>query len=217
MGEQVDGSTSCSAPLALPFPIGVRTAPTMTASRPTNPDIAASCHSPLSKALYTHIYHLGILRTTQSGVNSMTFCRQLADGTAWSAVGECPIEKTMALLGTKSGMLFLREAYYGTTGSTTSALGSGITRPHLAAGLNELGGRRFVDEAALPRAGHARARSTCSHEVGVDFMPVVWAMFEWGRTHLPTRSPLRLAHADCGAEAGVEVRCAKGHRVPPTS
>ena len=47
---------------------------------------------------------------------------------------------------------------------------------------------------------------------GVDFMPVVWAMFEWGRTHLPNRSPLRLAHADCGAEAGVEIRCAKDTR-----
>jgi hypothetical protein len=44
---------------------------------------------------------------------------------------------------------------------------------------------------------------------------VVWAMFEWGRRHLPTRSPLRLAHADCGAEASVEIRCAKGHLVPP--
>ena len=28
------GNTSCSAPLALPLPTGVRTAPTMTASRP---------------------------------------------------------------------------------------------------------------------------------------------------------------------------------------
>ena len=50
---------------------------------------------------------------------------------------------------------------------------------------------------------------------GVDFMPVVWAMFEWGRAHLPNRSQLRLAHKDCGAEAGVEIRCAEGHKVPP--
>src|SRR5689334_4743795 len=58
-------STSCSAPLALPFPIGVRTAPTMTASRPTYPAIPASCDSTLSNGLYTQLYHLGILRTTQ--------------------------------------------------------------------------------------------------------------------------------------------------------
>ena len=43
-------------------------------------------------------------------------------------------------------------------------------------------------------------------EAGRDFMPVVWAMFEWGRTHLPNRNPLRLAHRDCGAEATVEIR-----------
>ena len=36
---------------------------------------------------------------------------RLADRDAWSAVGQCPIEKTMALLGTKSAMLILREAY----------------------------------------------------------------------------------------------------------
>ena len=34
------GSTSCSAPPALPLPIGVRTAPTMTASRPAYPAIS---------------------------------------------------------------------------------------------------------------------------------------------------------------------------------
>src|SRR3954462_8580561 len=60
------GRTSCSAPLALPFPIGVRTAPTMTASRPTYPAISASCDPALSKSSYTQLYHLGILRTTQT-------------------------------------------------------------------------------------------------------------------------------------------------------
>ena len=33
---------------------------------------------------------------------------RLADRDAWSAVGECPVEKTMALLGTKSAMLIMR-------------------------------------------------------------------------------------------------------------
>ena len=39
----------------------------------------------------------------------------LTDRTTWSAVGECPIERTIALVGTKSALLILREAYYGTT------------------------------------------------------------------------------------------------------
>jgi DNA-binding HxlR family transcriptional regulator len=46
----------------------------------------------------------------------MTLLRgPLADRDAWSAVGECAIEKTMAVVGTKSAMLIMREAYYGTT------------------------------------------------------------------------------------------------------
>jgi hypothetical protein len=32
---------------------------------------------------------------------------------------------------------------------------------------------------------------------------------------LPNRTQLRLFHEDCGAEATVEIRCAKGHAVPP--
>ena len=44
-------------------------------------------------------------------------------------------------------------------------------------------------------------------------MPVVWAMFEWGRKHV-NDTRLRLTHLDCGADAGVEIRCAKGHEVP---
>ena len=51
-------------------------------------------------------------------------------------------------------------------------------------------------------------------DAGTDFMPVVWAMFEWGRRHLPGRNQLRLAHLGCGAEASVEIRCTAGHPVP---
>ena len=48
---------------------------------------------------------------------------------------------------------------------------------------------------------------------GTAFMPVVLAMFEWGRRHFDDPG-LRLRHLDCGAEATVGVRCAEGHDVP---
>ncbi|HEX4559900.1 MAG TPA: transcriptional regulator, partial [Mycobacterium sp.] len=63
-------------------------------------------------------------------------------------------------------------------------------------------GQRSRDEYVLTAAG-------------IDFMPVIWAMFEWGRHHLPGRDRLRLIHQGCGAEASVEIRCAQGHLVPP--
>jgi DNA-binding HxlR family transcriptional regulator len=148
--------------------------------------------------------------------NSMTVLQgRLTDREAWSPVGECPIEKTMALLGTKSAMLIMREAYYGTTRFDDFWRRVGITRAAAAARLAEL-----VDAGLLARRPYREPGQRSRDEyvltpAGIDFMPVVWAMFEWGRHHLPTRSRLRLAHAGCGAEATVEIRCAQGHRVSP--
>jgi DNA-binding HxlR family transcriptional regulator len=140
---------------------------------------------------------------------------RLVDRAAWSAVGECPIEKTMALLGTKSAMLILREAYYGTTRFDDFCHRVGISRAAAAARLNEL-----VDAGLLARRPYREPGQRAREEyvltpAGVDFMPVVLAMFEWGRSHLPSRSPLRLFHKDCGADASVEIRCANDHKVPP--
>jgi hypothetical protein len=52
-------------------------------------------------------------------------------------------------------------------------------------------------------------------EAGVEYMPAVWALFEWGRRHLPGRNRLRLTHLGCGADAEVQMRCNERHLVPP--
>lgn len=140
---------------------------------------------------------------------------RLADRDAWSAVGECPIEKTMALLGTKSAMLIMREAYYGTTRFDDFWRRVGITKAAAAARLNDLVEAGLLTRRPYQEPGQRSRDEYVLTDPGREFMPVVWAMFEWGRRHLPTRSPLRLAHKGCGAEATVEIRCADGHRVPP--
>src|SRR6476646_8247430 len=156
------------------------------------------------------------LEQLRGRVNSMTVLQgRLADRDAWSAVGECPVEKTMALLGTKSAMLIMREAYYGTTRFDDFCARVGITRAAASARLNELVNAGLLTRRPYREPGQRSRQEYVLTPSGVDFMPVVWAMFEWGRTHLPNRMPLRLAHADCGAEASVEIRCAKGHHVPP--
>ena len=140
---------------------------------------------------------------------------RLADRNAWSAVGECPIEKTMALLGTKSAMLIMREAYYGTTRFEDFWRRVGVTKAAASARLNELVDAGLLQRRPYKEPGQRSRDEYVLTDAGRDFMPVVWAMFEWGRRHLPYNPRLRLAHADCGAEATVEVRCERGHRVPP--
>ena len=137
----------------------------------------------------------------------------LADRDAWSAVGECPIEKTMALLGTKSAMLIMREAYYGTTRFDDFWRRIGVTKAAAAARLSDLVEAGLLERRPYREPGQRSRDEYVLADAGLDFMPVVWAMFEWGRKHVDD-TRLRLAHLDCGAEATVEVRCAEGHEVP---
>ncbi|MCA2244456.1 MULTISPECIES: winged helix-turn-helix transcriptional regulator [Mycobacterium] len=139
----------------------------------------------------------------------------LADRDAWSAVGECAIEKTMAVVGTKSAMLIMREAYYGTTRFDDFARRVGITKAATSARLAELVELGLLRRQPYQEPGQRSRDEYVLTQAGIDFMPVVWAMFEWGRHHLPGRHRLRLTHLGCGAEVGVEIRCAEGHLVPP--
>jgi DNA-binding HxlR family transcriptional regulator len=138
----------------------------------------------------------------------------LTDRDKWSAVGQCPIEKTMAIAGTKSAMLIMREAYYGTTRFDDFARRVGITKAATSARLTELVEAGLLTKQPYREPGQRSRDEYVLTEAGTEFMPVVWAMFEWGRKHLED-SRLRLTHLDCGAEASVEIRCAAGHDVPP--
>ena len=139
----------------------------------------------------------------------------LADREAWSAVGQCSIEQTMSVLGTKSAMLIMREAYYGTTRFDDFARRVGITKAAASARLSELVDLGMLTRRPYREVGQRTRDEYVLTEAGVDFMPVVWAMFQWGQQHLPARNRLRLTHVACGADAVVEMRCTEGHPVPP--
>ncbi|TLH64121.1 winged helix-turn-helix transcriptional regulator [Mycolicibacterium aubagnense] len=138
----------------------------------------------------------------------------LADRDKWSAVGQCAIEKTMSLVGTTSAMLLLREAYYGTTRFDDFARRVGITKAATSARLAELVEAGLLTKQPYQEPGQRSRDEYVLTQAGTDFMPVVWAMFEWGRHHLGDTG-LRLTHLGCGADATVEIRCAEGHEVPP--
>jgi len=137
----------------------------------------------------------------------------LADRDTWSAVGHCPIEHTMGLVGTRSAMLIMREAFYGTTRFDDFARRVGITKAATSARLSELVDAGVLEKRPYREPGQRSRDEYVLTEAGTAFMPVVWAMFEWGRTYL-NDTKLRLVHLDCGAEATVEIRCAAGHEVP---
>jgi DNA-binding HxlR family transcriptional regulator len=137
----------------------------------------------------------------------------LVNRDAWSPVGECPIEKTMAVVGQKSAMLIMREAYYGTTRFDDFARRVGITKAATSARLVELVEAGLLKKQPYREPGQRARDEYVLTQSGVDFMPVVWAMFDWGRAHLPGSNRLTLTHLECGADAHVEIVCNDGHSV----
>jgi DNA-binding HxlR family transcriptional regulator len=111
-------------------------------------------------------------------------------------------------------MLIMREAFYGTTRFDDFARRVGITKAATSARLSELLEAGMLTKRPYREPGKRSRDEYVLTDAGTAFMPVVWAMFEWGRRHVDD-TRLRLSHLECGAEATVEIRCAEGHEVSP--
>ncbi|MCO7221019.1 helix-turn-helix domain-containing protein [Klenkia sp. PcliD-1-E] len=129
----------------------------------------------------------------------------------------CPVAATLDLVGSRSSLLLMREAALGTRRFADFAVRTGLSEPMTARRLAEL-----VDAGLLARADYREPGQRVRQEYrltssGVDFLPVITALRQWGDAHadVPGGRPLRVDHAGCGAEVVAEVRCTAGHAVPP--
>ena len=127
----------------------------------------------------------------------------------------CPIDASMGLLGSRSAMLIMREAFYG-----TSRFDDFVQRVGMAPATASAHLRALVDAGLLRRqpyrepGGRTRDEYTLT-EAGADLLPVVFGLFEWGRKHAGIRPLVEFSHAGCGQPVEVQVRCAAGHEVGP--
>lgn len=129
----------------------------------------------------------------------------------------CPIDRAMQAVGTRSAMLLMREAFYGTTRFDDFAARVGITEAVAAKRLRDL-----VDIGLLVREPYKEPGQRTRHEYvltksGRDLMPAVFALGQWGAKHLPRRGSPTMTHSDCDAPVSVELRCAEGHLVQTES
>ena len=111
----------------------------------------------------------------------------------WTAE-RCTIAKAVDVLSTRSAMLILREAFYGTTRFDEFAERVGISEPVTAARLREL-----VDEGLLEREdyrepGQRTRQQYRLTEKGAELFPVLVALMQWGDRWLDERGgPLELS------------------------
>lgn len=138
----------------------------------------------------------------------MTLTGPLADRDSWEA-SNCSIAKALDVVGTRSAILILREAFYGATRFDQFARRVGITDAVASARLKELTEAGIFDKVPYQEPGQ-RARSEYRlTEMGRDLLPVVLALLQWGDRYLqPDGAPLRLTDSDSGDPVTVDVRAA---------
>jgi len=140
---------------------------------------------------------------------------ELVDRSTWR-MDLCPIAKALEVVGTRSAMLIMREAYYGTSRFDDFASLVGVTEAVASARLRELTAAGLLERTPYQEPGQRTRHEYILTEKGRDLMPVVLGLFQWGGKYASAGGvpPLHLSHADCGAPVHVEVRCAADHPVP---
>jgi DNA-binding HxlR family transcriptional regulator len=138
----------------------------------------------------------------------------LADRTQWVA-DDCSIDRTMRSLGTRSAMLIMREAHYGTTRFDDFVRRVGITEAAAAARLRELVEAGLLERRTYQEPGQRSRKEYVLTQAGTDLQPVLLALMQWGDRHLPRPDgpPLVLRHAGCDAPVALRLGCDQGHEV----
>lgn len=148
-------------------------------------------------------------------LRSMEPSGPLADRGAWRADG-CPAAAALGVVGTRSALLILREALYGTSRFDDFAERVGITQAVAAARLRELTEAGVLEKVPYREPGQRTRHEYRLTDSGLELAPVVLGLYEWGSRHLRDdgRGPFRLLHSGCDADVHVDVVCDDGHRVP---
>ncbi|MGS2807497.1 winged helix-turn-helix transcriptional regulator [Nocardia sp. MW-W600-9] len=138
----------------------------------------------------------------------------LADLSKWETAG-CSIARAMDLIGTRSAVLILREAYYGTTRFDGFAHRVGITDAAAASQLRKLTAAGLLEKRPYQEEGKRTRNEYVLTPMGRDLLPAVVALWQWGDTYLqPGPPPLHRVDVTTGEPVRAELRSADGTEVP---
>jgi DNA-binding HxlR family transcriptional regulator len=146
-------------------------------------------------------------------VDTISLAGRLADRGSWTAE-RCAMDRALAVTGTRSAMLLLREAIYGTRRFDQFARRVGISEPVAAARLRDLVENGLLTRRPYQEPGHRTRYEYELTDKGREFGTVLIALLQWGnRWESPQGAPTQLVHADCGEEVTAQIRCTQGHHL----
>jgi DNA-binding HxlR family transcriptional regulator len=129
---------------------------------------------------------------------------------------QCPMARTLDVVGTRSAFLILREALYGSTRFEQFVELAGISEPVAAARLRELTADGLLEKVPYREPGQRTRHEYRLTDKGADLLPALASIMAWGdRWLFPDRARVHLTHEGCGGEVGVALTCAAGHEVDP--
>jgi DNA-binding HxlR family transcriptional regulator len=121
--------------------------------------------------------------------------------------------RALDVVSSRSALLILREAFYGTTRFDDFARRAGISEPVTAARLAELVDNGLLEKEPYREPGQRTRLSYRLSDKGAELFPVLVALMEWGDRWLaPDGAPVVLRHHGCDEAVHVELRCDAGHQ-----
>ena len=147
------------------------------------------------------------------GHDVMTRVGRFADRDAFTATGWCSIERALDLIGTRSAMMLVREAFYGGRRFDELASRTGLSDAVTAKRLKQLVEAGVMAQQPYRVSGARTRHEYLLTERGRELFPVVVAMVHWGDGLDDGHGGIEMVHAGCGEPIGVVVQCAAGHGV----
>src|ERR1700742_4999480 len=146
--------------------------------------------------------------------DAMMLTGRLADNDRAGPLEFCPIERALQTIGTRSALVLLREAFWGTRRFEDFARRAGITEQIAATRLKQL-----VDAGVLSKQPYKTPGQRTRYEYvltgrGRQLFPVLVSLVEFGMLLQGDARRLDLVHGEgCGAPLATHVQCAEGHNV----
>ncbi|MGN9806318.1 winged helix-turn-helix transcriptional regulator [Micromonospora sp. L32] len=136
------------------------------------------------------------------------------DREAWSMTN-CSIARAMDIVGSRSAMLIMRDAFLGTRRFDDFVRRVGIGEPAMAARLRELVGAGLLERTPYREQGQRTRYEYQLTPKGRELLPVITALRQWGDTWAAdeTGPPVLATHRDCGCRVRAVLRCEQGHEV----
>lgn len=126
----------------------------------------------------------------------------------------CAIDRTVTLIGNRTAILLLREAFYGVTRFDHLWRRVGVTEAVAAQRLRELVEAGVLAKQPYREPGQRTRYEYVLTDAGHALLPTLIALLDWGNRYAPHgNGPTSVTHAGCGSTVRSELRCASGHDV----